>query len=65
MALATEPDLLLVDEILAGQSPTSAHEILGYLSGLRAKGMAICLVEHRLQALLQVRIEWWPCIKGG
>jgi branched-chain amino acid transport system ATP-binding protein len=54
MALATQPALLLVDEILAGQSPTSAHEILGYLSRLRAKGMAICLVEHRLQALLQV-----------
>lgn len=52
MAMATEPALLLVDEILAGQSPASAHEILGYLSRLRARGVAICLVEHRLQALL-------------
>ncbi len=54
MAVATEPALLLVDEILGGQSPASAHEILGYLSRLRAKGVAICLVEHRLQALLAV-----------
>lgn len=54
MALATRPALLLVDEILAGQSPTVAHEILGYLARLRSQGMAICLVEHRLQALLAV-----------
>jgi branched-chain amino acid transport system ATP-binding protein len=54
MALATEPALLLVDEILAGQSPASAHEILGHLTRLRAKGTALCLVEHRLHALLQV-----------
>lgn len=54
MAVGTKPALLLVDEILAGQSPASAHEILGYLSRLRAQGVAICLVEHRLKALLVV-----------
>lgn len=54
MAVATEPALLLVDEILAGQSPASAREILGHLCRLRANGVAICLVEHRLQALLAV-----------
>ncbi len=54
MALATRPALLLIDEVLAGQSPTSAQEILGYLARLRARGVAICLVEHRLQALLTV-----------
>ncbi len=53
-AVATQPALLLVDEILAGQSPTSAHQILGFLSGLRAKGVAVCLIEHRLQTLLPV-----------
>ncbi len=54
MALATRPALLLIDEVLAGQSPTSAQEILGYLARLRDQGVAICLVEHRLQALLAV-----------
>ncbi len=52
MAVATRPALLLIDEVLAGQSPTAAQEILGYLARLRAQGLAICLVEHRLQALL-------------
>lgn len=54
MAVATRPALLLVDEVLAGQSPTASQEILGYLARLRAHGVAICLVEHRLQALLAV-----------
>ena len=54
MAVATQPALLLIDEVLAGQSPTTAQEILAYLARLRAQGSAICLVEHRLQALLAV-----------
>lgn len=54
MAVATRPALLLVDEVLAGQSPTGSQEILGYLTRLRTQGVAICLVEHRLQALLPV-----------
>ena len=54
MAVATQPALLLIDEVLAGQSPIAAQEILAYLARLRAQGSAICLVEHRLQALLAV-----------
>jgi len=54
MAVATQPALLLIDEVLAGQSPIAAQEILAYLARLRAQGSAICLVDHRLQALLAV-----------
>jgi branched-chain amino acid transport system ATP-binding protein len=54
MALATKPALLLIDEVLAGQSPASAQEILRYLQRLRTSGLATCLVEHRLKALLPV-----------
>jgi branched-chain amino acid transport system ATP-binding protein len=54
MALATRPALILLDELLGGQSPTAAHEILAYLTRLRADGLSICLIEHRLQALLPI-----------
>jgi branched-chain amino acid transport system ATP-binding protein len=54
MALSTRPELLLVDEVLAGQSPSSAQEILRHLGRLRFQGVSICLVEHRLKALLPV-----------
>jgi branched-chain amino acid transport system ATP-binding protein len=54
MALATQPALVLLDELLAGQSPTAAHDLLGFLTRLRATGLCICLIEHRLEALLSV-----------
>jgi branched-chain amino acid transport system ATP-binding protein len=54
MAQSTRPDLLLVDEVLAGQSPSSAQDILRHLTRLRSRGVTICLVEHRLKALLAV-----------
>jgi branched-chain amino acid transport system ATP-binding protein len=54
MAQSTRPDLLLVDEVLAGQSPSSAQDILRHLGRLRSRGVTICLVEHRLKALLAV-----------
>lgn len=54
MALATRPALLLVDELLAGQSPAAAQELLGHLARLRSQGMAVCFIEHRLEALLTV-----------
>lgn len=54
MAQSTRPDLLLVDEVLAGQSPSSAQDILRHLGLLRSRGVTICLVEHRLKALLAV-----------
>ena len=53
MALSTQPSLLLVDEILAAQSPSSVENLLAYLGALRTKGLAILLVEHRLQALMR------------
>lgn len=52
MALATQPALILLDELLAGQSPTAAKEILEVLTRLRATGLCICLIEHRLEVLL-------------
>ncbi|HSB71406.1 MAG TPA: ABC transporter ATP-binding protein [Candidatus Methylomirabilis sp.] len=54
MALATRPALILLDELLSGQSPAAAQDLLGYLTRLRADGLSICLIEHRLQALLPV-----------
>ena len=54
MAQSTRPDLLLVDEVLAGQSPSSAQDILRVLGRLRSQGVSICLIEHRLKALLEV-----------
>ncbi|WP_249523366.1 branched-chain amino acid ABC transporter ATP-binding protein/permease [Modestobacter marinus] len=51
-ALALDPDLLLLDEPMAGLSGTERRELARLLRRLRAGGMAIVLVEHDVEAVL-------------
>lgn len=51
-ALALEPDLLLLDEPMAGLSGAERRELARLLRRLRAGGMAIVLVEHDVEAVL-------------
>ncbi|MBL8340106.1 MAG: ABC transporter ATP-binding protein [Rubrivivax sp.] len=53
-ALATEPKLLLLDEPAAGLNPTEAREIDTLIRGLAAEGMAVLLVEHNMQLVMEV-----------
>jgi branched-chain amino acid transport system permease protein len=51
-ALASEPDLLLLDEPMAGLSGAERRELARLLRRLRAGGMGIVLVEHDVEAVL-------------
>jgi branched-chain amino acid transport system permease protein len=51
-ALALEPDLLLLDEPMAGLSGTERRDLARLLRRLRAGGMAVVLVEHDVEAVL-------------
>jgi ABC-type branched-subunit amino acid transport system ATPase component len=51
-ALASEPDLLLLDEPMAGLSGSERRELARLLRRLRAGGMSIVLVEHDVDAVL-------------
>ncbi|KVD07949.1 ABC transporter ATP-binding protein [Burkholderia ubonensis] len=48
-ALAGEPRVLIVDEPAEGLAPLAADEIGACLAGLQADGVAILLIEQRLQ----------------
>ncbi len=50
-ALATDPKLLLVDEIGAGQNPEELHATAQRLMALRDAGVALLVVEHLLDFL--------------
>lgn len=51
-ALALEPDLLLLDEPMAGLSGAERRDLGELLRRLRAEGMGIVLVEHDVEAVL-------------
>ena len=51
-ALATDPDLLLLDEPTAGIDPEAERSILELLRGLRdARGVSVWMVSHQVQAI--------------
>jgi ABC-type branched-subunit amino acid transport system ATPase component len=53
-ALVTQPRLLLLDEPAAGLSSDEISELEELLIEIRSQGVTICLVEHRMQLVLQV-----------
>jgi branched-chain amino acid transport system ATP-binding protein len=54
-ALATEPRLLLLDEVLAGLNATEARDALDLLRRLRAsRSLSIVVIEHVMKALMQL-----------
>ena len=52
-ALATQPTLLLLDEVMAGLRPTECDEMVGLLRAInRREGMTILLIEHVMRAVM-------------
>lgn len=50
-ALALQPQVLLLDEWLAGLNPTELAEGMQLIQDVRAQGVAIVMVEHVLEAV--------------
>jgi branched-chain amino acid transport system ATP-binding protein len=57
-ALATEPKLLLLDEVMAGLRPTEVDVMVGFLRELNGKtGLTILLIEHVMRAVMALAAE--------
>ena len=52
-ALATEPSVLLLDEIAAGLTDAEAEELLGTIGLLHARGLTIVWIEHIVHILVR------------
>jgi energy-coupling factor transport system ATP-binding protein len=52
--LAMQPSVLLLDEPLASLDPASGKEALALFRRLADEGIAICLVEHRVEDALEI-----------
>jgi len=53
-ALAIEPRLLLLDEVLAGLNPAETAEVLPLVRAIRERGTTIILIEHVMQAVMSL-----------
>ena len=53
-ALALKPRLLLLDEPTAGMNQTETAEMLALVAGLKAEGLTILLIEHKLDMVMQL-----------
>jgi branched-chain amino acid transport system ATP-binding protein len=53
-ALATEPRLLLLDEVMAGLNPAEIDQAVALVGKLSQRGLTIIIVEHVMRAIMAV-----------
>jgi branched-chain amino acid transport system ATP-binding protein len=53
-ALALEPKLLLLDEVVAGLNPTEADQTIELILKLRDQGITILIVEHIMRVIMNI-----------
>ena len=53
-ALATRPELLLLDELMAGLNPTEVSEAMELVTRIRDTGITIFMVEHVMRAIMGI-----------
>jgi branched-chain amino acid transport system ATP-binding protein len=53
-ALATRPELLLLDELMAGLNPTEVAQAMELVTRIRDKGITIFMIEHVMKAIMSV-----------
>ena len=53
-ALATNAELLLLDEVMAGLTPGELTQSMGLVGRLRDQGITIFMIEHVMQAIMEV-----------
>ena len=53
-AVAIEPRLLLLDEVLAGLNPSELRDMVPVIQQIRARGITILMIEHVMQAVMSL-----------
>jgi len=53
-ALATGPEMLLLDELMAGLNPTEVTQAIELIGNIRSRGITIFMIEHVMKAIMGV-----------
>jgi branched-chain amino acid transport system ATP-binding protein len=54
MALMSEPELILLDEPLAGVNPTMIKKLVGHIRDLHSKGNTFVVIEHNMEVVMSL-----------
>ena len=63
-ALAIEPRLLLLDEVLAGLNPSEIRDMLPVIRNIRDRGITIVMIEHVMQAVMSLAEQVFVLSEG-
>lgn len=53
-AMATQPKLILLDEVMAGLNPKEMDAIIDYIKRIQKQGITIFLIEHVMKAIMSL-----------
>lgn len=53
-ALAMEPEILFLDEVMAGLRPKEMEDVMGLIKELNQNGITILLIEHVMKAIMGI-----------
>jgi branched-chain amino acid transport system ATP-binding protein len=53
-ALATQPEVLLLDELIAGLNATETAEVMHLIMSIRDRGITILMIEHVMKAIMSI-----------
>jgi branched-chain amino acid transport system ATP-binding protein len=53
-ALATQPELLLLDESFAGLNPSELDESIGIIRRIKERGVTIFIIEHHMKVIMSI-----------
>jgi len=53
-ALATQPDLLLLDESFAGLNPSELNDSIEIIKNIKARGITIMIIEHHMKVIMSI-----------
>ncbi len=69
-ALATGPRVLLLDEVMAGLTPTETRKLIELIRAIHGRGISILLIEHVMKAVMALSqrvlvLNYGELIAGG
>jgi len=53
-ALATQPEMLLLDESFAGLNPAELDESIGIIRKIKERGITIMIIEHHMKVIMAI-----------